>query len=48
MLIAEGGEGRAYTRSGQDWSDRFADIVTGAAQLDVESVLIDGEAVVAA
>jgi bifunctional non-homologous end joining protein LigD len=41
-----GGEARAYTRSGLDWSDRFNDIVAQAATLKVRSALIDGEAVV--
>ena len=30
------GEARAYTRSGLDWSDRFACIVEQAARLDVD------------
>ncbi|SEJ97758.1 ATP-dependent DNA ligase LigD phosphoesterase module /ATP-dependent DNA ligase LigD polymerase module [Sphingobium sp. AP50] len=47
MLIAiGGGEGRAYTRSGLDWSDRFAELIGDAAMLDAQSALIDGEAVV--
>jgi bifunctional non-homologous end joining protein LigD len=41
-----GGTARAYTRSGLDWSDRFAGIVEDAAALDVRSALLDGEAVV--
>ncbi len=41
-----GGEARAYTRSGLDWSDKFAGIVGQAAKLKVRSALIDGEAVV--
>jgi bifunctional non-homologous end joining protein LigD len=41
-----GGEARAYTRSGLDWSDRFDGIVEQAAKLNVRSALIDGEAVV--
>jgi bifunctional non-homologous end joining protein LigD len=41
-----GGEARAYTRSGLDWSDKFAGIVEQAAGLKVRSALIDGEAVV--
>jgi bifunctional non-homologous end joining protein LigD len=46
-LVAVGGnEGRAYTRSGLDWTDRFAGIVADAATLGVSSALIDGEAVV--
>src|SRR5205814_1764374 len=32
--------------SGLDWTDRFQDIAAEAAQLAVESALIDGEAVV--
>jgi len=46
LIAIGGGEGRAFTRSGLDWSDRFAHLITEAAQLDVESALIDGEAVV--
>ena len=45
-LAVGDGEARAYTRSGLDWSDRFACIVEQAARLDVRSALIDGEAVV--
>jgi bifunctional non-homologous end joining protein LigD len=46
-LLAMGGrEGRAYTRSGLDWSDRFADLIGDAVTLDASSALIDGEAVV--
>lgn len=41
-----GGEARAFTRSGLDWSDRFPGIVEAAAKLKVTSALIDGEAVV--
>ncbi|HVF93533.1 MAG TPA: DNA ligase D [Sphingomonas sp.] len=40
-------EGRAYTRSGLDWTDRFAPVVADAvASLDARSALLDGEAVV--
>jgi bifunctional non-homologous end joining protein LigD len=46
LLAIGGGEARAYTRSGLDWSDRFAGIVEAAARLKVRSALIDGEAVV--
>ena len=46
-LISIGGnEGRAYTRSGLDWSDRFAGLIAEALNLNVSSALIDGEAVV--
>ncbi|WP_232491800.1 DNA ligase D [Novosphingobium kaempferiae] len=46
LIAVGGGEGRAYTRSGLDWSDRFAGLIAEAAKLDVDSALIDGEAVV--
>ncbi|WCT72614.1 DNA ligase D [Sphingomonas naphthae] len=41
-----GGKAKAYTRSGLDWSEKFADIVESASGLEVRSALIDGEAVV--
>jgi bifunctional non-homologous end joining protein LigD len=46
LISVGGGDGRAYTRSGLDWTDKFAAIVTDAATLDVSSALFDGEAVV--
>ncbi|AMU96609.1 DNA ligase [Sphingopyxis terrae subsp. terrae NBRC 15098] len=46
LVAVGGGEARAYTRSGLDWSGRFAPLLTAVAALDVESALIDGEAVV--
>lgn len=46
-LLAIGGEeAKAYTRSGLDWSGRFAPLLGEAAALDFGSALIDGEAVV--
>jgi bifunctional non-homologous end joining protein LigD len=46
LIAIGGGKTRAYTRSGLDWSDKFAPIVTVAAKLKVSSALLDGEAVV--
>jgi bifunctional non-homologous end joining protein LigD len=46
LLAVGGGEGRAYTRSGLDWTDRFAGLIAEANALAVDSALIDGEAVV--
>jgi bifunctional non-homologous end joining protein LigD len=46
LIAIGGGEGRAYTRSGLDWSDRFGHLVEEAIGLNVRSALIDGEAVV--
>ncbi len=46
LIAIGGGEGRAYTRSGLDWTDKFAPVVADAATLDAGSALLDGEAVV--
>src|SRR5690242_3663004 len=46
LVAVGGGEARAYTRSGLDWSDRYPGILSEAAKLKVRSALIDGEAVV--
>ena len=46
LVAVGGGEARAYTRSGLDWSEKFDAIVQAAAKLDVGSALLDGEAVV--
>ena len=46
LVAVGGGEARAYTRSGRDWSGRFPSILADARQLKVQSALIDGEAVV--
>jgi bifunctional non-homologous end joining protein LigD len=35
-----------YTRSGQDWTDRFPTLAAGFAKLNVKDAIIDGEAVV--
>jgi bifunctional non-homologous end joining protein LigD len=46
LVAVGGGQARAYTRSGLDWSEKFDAIVQAAAKLDVGSALLDGEAVV--
>src|SRR5712672_3237269 len=46
LIAVGGGEARAYTRSGLDWSDHFTGVVKAAVGLKVHSALIDGEAVV--
>jgi bifunctional non-homologous end joining protein LigD len=46
LISVGGGDGRAYTRSGLDWTDKFAPLIADAATLDVSSALLDGEAVV--
>ncbi len=46
LVAVGGGSARAYTRSGLDWSEKFAGIVNEAATLKLRSALLDGEAVV--
>jgi bifunctional non-homologous end joining protein LigD len=46
LIAIGGGRARAYTRSGLDWSDKFAPVIAAAKKLKVQSALIDGEAVV--
>jgi bifunctional non-homologous end joining protein LigD len=46
LIAVGGGDARAYTRSGLDWSERFAPLLAEAAKLKADSALIDGEAVV--
>ena len=45
LLAVSGGKARAFTRSGQDWSDKFATIVAATEKLDLPPALIDGEIV---
>jgi bifunctional non-homologous end joining protein LigD len=46
LVAVGGGSARAYTRSGLDWSEKFADVVAEVSKLNVRSALLDGEAVV--
>ena len=45
LIAVGGGKATVYTRSGLDWSEKFAGIATAAAQLDVGDALVDGEIV---
>ncbi|PZU08509.1 DNA ligase D [Sphingomonas sp.] len=45
LLACGDSAAKAYTRSGLDWSDRFATIVTAARDLAPHGALIDGEVV---
>ncbi|WP_375270537.1 DNA ligase D [Sphingomonas sp.] len=45
LVAVAGGTARVFTRSGLDWSDKFPGIAAAAAELDVQSALIDGEIV---
>ncbi|WP_420137024.1 DNA ligase D [Sphingomonas sp.] len=44
LVAVGGGKAKAFTRNALDWSDRFAAVVAGAAQLP-GSALLDGEVV---
>ncbi|WP_267394244.1 MULTISPECIES: DNA ligase D [unclassified Sphingomonas] len=45
LVAVGGGTAKVYTRSGLDWTDKFAAIAEAAAALPVTSALIDGEIV---
>jgi len=45
LVAVAGGDIRIYTRSGKDWSDKFAPLVETFAALDLPPCLIDGEIV---
>ena len=45
LLSAAGDKAKIHTRTGLDWTDRFADIAADARQMDLPPALIDGEIV---
>lgn len=45
MISASGNKVSVFTRSGKDWTDKFAPLVRAMAGLDLPSCLIDGEIV---
>ncbi len=45
LVAIGGGHAKVYTRSGLDWTGKFAAIADAAAQLPVDAALIDGEIV---
>ena len=47
LVAAKGKDVRVYTRSGKDWTDKFAPLVEVIAEYDLPSCLIDGEIVAA-
>jgi bifunctional non-homologous end joining protein LigD len=46
LLVVEGKQARAYTRTGLDWTSRYPGIVSAAAKLNCRSAILDGEVVV--
>ncbi len=45
LIAVSGSDVRVYTRSGLDWTEKFAPLVRAIAALDLPSALIDGEIV---
>ncbi|MGB3807787.1 MAG: DNA ligase D [Erythrobacter sp.] len=45
LIAVKGEDVRVYTRSGQDWTDKFSPLIKHIADLDLPSCLIDGEIV---
>ncbi len=45
LLSVAGGKAVAHTRNGNDWTEKFGDVVTAAAKLPCRSALLDGELV---
>jgi bifunctional non-homologous end joining protein LigD len=45
LVSVAGGKAKVFTRTGLDWTDKFAAIAAAAAKLPVKSALIDGEIV---
>ncbi len=44
--VLSGGQARLFSRNGKQWTDRFPEITEAAAQIPVESAILDGEIVV--
>ncbi len=45
LISVDNGKAKVFTRTGLDWTDKFAAIAAAAAKLPVKSALIDGEIV---
>jgi bifunctional non-homologous end joining protein LigD len=46
LIIVDGGQVRAFTRNGNDWTRAYKRVVDACARLACETALIDGEMVV--
>lgn len=45
-LVVQGGDARAFTRNGHDWTDRYVPVVEAALALSCSSAIIDGEMII--
>ncbi|TPL40717.1 ATP-dependent DNA ligase [Mesorhizobium sp. B2-4-6] len=46
QIVIDGDDVRVFTKSGADWTKLYPGLVAAARELDVDSVIIDGEAVI--
>ena len=46
QVLLESGRARVLTRTGLDWSEHYPAIVYAAVNLDCQSAIIDGEAII--
>lgn len=46
QIIVDGGEIRAFTRNGHDWTDRYRPVLRAAGDIKCSSVILDGEMIV--
>jgi ATP-dependent DNA ligase len=46
QVLLEDGRARVLTRTGLDWSEHFPSIFRAAVNLDCQSAIIDGEAII--
>ena len=47
LIAASGEQVKVYTRTGQDWTDKFAPLASAIAAMDLPAAMIDGEIVAA-
>lgn len=48
LVAVGGGKSRCYTRTGLDWTDKFAEVAGALSALECDSALLDGEVVAVA
>jgi bifunctional non-homologous end joining protein LigD len=46
LIVNNGGKGRAFTRNGHDWTDKYSRVVAYTCRLPCRSCTLDGEIIV--
>jgi bifunctional non-homologous end joining protein LigD len=46
QIVIDGGDVRAFTRNGHDWTDRYRGVLRAAGELKCDSAILDGEMIV--